>query len=125
MRKIQSQSQVKRSYGPPGYMSESYLHSRIQNQRGGGTTTGTIDMDLITTGRSAAARTLASQLAEALRDKFQQMGPQTIRLDELRQSCMEDSGMEVPMNALREALAHLEKDGVVRTSRQATVQILS
>ena len=48
-----------------------------------------------------------------------------MRLDELRQSCMEDSGMEVPMNALREALTQLERDGIVRTSRQATVQILS
>lgn len=31
--------------------------------------TGTIDMDLITTGRSAAARTLTAQLAEALAEK--------------------------------------------------------
>ena len=67
----------------------------------------------------------AAELAEALREKFAQMGPQTLRLDELRQGCMEDTGLEVPMAALREALAVLERDGVVRTSRQATVQILS
>ena len=88
-------------------------------------TTGTIDMDLITTGRSAAARTLASQLAEALREKFGAMGPQTLRVDELRTSCMEDTGLEVPMSALREALAQLEREHVVRTSRQNTVAILA
>ena len=87
-------------------------------------TTGTIDMDLITTGRSAASRTMAGQLAEALREKMMSMGPQTVRLDELRQSCMEDTGMEVPVNALREALAVLERDGVVRVTRQNTVTIL-
>ena len=88
-------------------------------------TTGTIDMDLITTGRSAAARTLASQLAEALREKFGAMGPQTLRVDELRTSCMEDTGLDVPMSALREALAQLEREHVVRTSRQNTVAILA
>ena len=87
-------------------------------------TTGYLDMDLITTGRSAASRTLASQLADALRDKFGAMGPQTIRLDELRQSCMLDTGLDVPMNALREALSQLERDGVVRTTRQNTVTVL-
>ena len=33
-------------------------------------TTGTIDMDLITTGRSAASRTMTQQLAALLREKF-------------------------------------------------------
>lgn len=88
-------------------------------------TTGTIDMDLITTGRSAASRTLATQLAEALREKFLSMGPQTLRIDELRQGCMEDTGMDVPLAALREALAMLERDSVVRTTRANTVTILN
>jgi DNA replication licensing factor MCM4 len=88
-------------------------------------TTGTIDMDLITTGRSAASRTLASQLSEALRERFGAMGPQTLRLDELRQSCMADTGLDVPIGALREALGVLERDGLVRLTRQNTVTILS
>ena len=53
------------------------------------------------------------------------MGPQTLRLDELRQGCMADTGLEVPMGALREALGLLEREGHVRTTRQNTVTILS
>ena len=87
-------------------------------------TTGTIDMDLITTGRSAAARTLAAQLAEALREKFGAMGAQTMRLDDVRAMCLDDTGLDVPVAELREALSQLERDGVVRMMRQNTVAIL-
>ena len=41
-------------------------------------TTGTIDMDLITTGRSAASRTMTQQLAALLREKFAQMRSQSL-----------------------------------------------
>ena len=87
-------------------------------------TTGTIDMDLITTGRSAAARTLAAQLAEALREKFGGMGATTMRVDELRAMCLDETGLDVPINELREALSQLEREGSVRMLRQNTVAIL-
>ena len=53
------------------------------------------------------------------------MGPQTLRIDELRMQTMEDTGMEVPLAALREALGVLERDGQVRTTRANTVTIMS
>ena len=88
-------------------------------------TTGTIDMDLITTGRSAAARTLASQLAEALRPKLQAMGGNTLPLEEVRQLAMADTGLQVAVGELRDALANLEREGLIRMIRQGTVQVLA
>ena len=85
--------------------------------------TGMIDMDLITTGRSAAARTLTSQLADALRPKFIQLGNATLPLEEVRTTLQHESGLQVTVGELREALALLERDGLVRMIRQSTVQI--
>ena len=76
------------------------------------------------TTRPAAARTLAAQLAEALREKFGGMGATTMRVDELRSMCLEETGLDVPINELRESLAQLEREGVVRMLRQNTVAIL-
>ena len=87
-------------------------------------TTGTIDMDLITTGRSAAARTLAAQLADALRDKFLSMGATTMPLDEVRRLAQQDTGVEVGLGEMRDALANLEREGVVRMLRANTVAVL-
>ena len=85
--------------------------------------TGMIDMDLITTGRSAAARTLTSQLADALRPKFIQLGNATLPLEEVRTTLQHETGLQVTVGELREALALLERDGLVRMIRQSTVQI--
>ena len=87
-------------------------------------TTGTIDMDLITTGRSAAARTLAAQLSEALREKFASLGPSTLPMEEVRRLAQEDTGLAVHTAELRDALQVLERDGLVRMIRQSTVAIL-
>mmetsp|Transcript_11512 Transcript_11512/g.37642 ORF Transcript_11512/g.37642 Transcript_11512/m.37642 type:complete len:695 (-) Transcript_11512:362-2446(-) len=85
-------------------------------------TTGTIDMDLIATGRSAADRNAAKMLAAALKDRFLAMSAQTISLQELQQSAQEDTGVEVSITVLREALAILGREGLVSVSRnQVTV----
>ena len=52
------------------------------------------------------------------------LGAQTMRLDDLRAMCLDDTGLDVPMAELREALSQLERDGVVRMMRSNTVAIL-
>ena len=52
------------------------------------------------------------------------MGATTMRVDELRSMCLEETGLDVPINELRESLAQLEREGVVRMLRQNTVAIL-
>ena len=86
-------------------------------------TTGTIDMDLITTGRSAADRSHAKQLAAALKDRFASMSAQAISLQELQHSTQEDTGVEVSMTVLREALAILQREGIASLHRN-TVSVL-
>jgi DNA replication licensing factor MCM4 len=85
--------------------------------------TGTIDMDLIATGRSASDRSHAKQLAAALKDRFISMSAQSIALQELQQSAQEDTGVEVSMTVLREALAILQREGITSLHRN-TVSIL-
>ena len=45
-----------------------------------------------------------------------------MRLEEVR-ALFDDTGLEVPLNELRDALAQLERDGLVRMPRQNTVVI--
>jgi DNA replication licensing factor MCM4 len=85
--------------------------------------TGTIDMDLIATGRSAADRTHAKHLAVALKDRFVSMSAQSIALQELQHTAQEDTGVEVSMTVLREALAILQREGIISLHRN-TVGIL-
>lgn len=80
-------------------------------------TTGTIDMDLITTGRSAADRSAAKNLAAHLKDRFASMSAQTISLQELQHSAQEDTGVPVTMAVLREAIAILGRDGIATLNR--------
>ena len=69
--------------------------------------TGTIDMDLITTGRSAASRTAIAQMGEALREKFATMGGQSLTFDEVRRMLSEDTGVDIGINELRDALPQI------------------
>ena len=87
-------------------------------------TTGTIDMDLITTGRSAASRTMAQQLAGLLAEKFRSMSKQTLPFAEIQKGIATDTGMDVSSTELREALQSLERDGYVRFTRANVVTIV-
>lgn len=81
--------------------------------------TGTIDMDLIATGRSAADRSHAKQLAEVLKDRFVTMPAQSIALQELQKSAQDDTGVEVSMTVMREALAILQREGIISLHRNS------
>ena len=87
-------------------------------------TTGTIDMDLITTGRSAQQRTMAQHLAALLLDKFRTMSKQTLPIAEIQKGVATDTGMEVGAGELREALQSLERDGYVRFTRSNVITIV-
>ena len=52
------------------------------------------------------------------------MGAQTMRVDDVRAMCLDDTGLDVPIAELREALTQLERDGYVRMLRSNTVQII-
>ena len=81
-------------------------------------------MDLITTGRSAASRTMAQHLAALLADKFRSMQKQTLPFAEIQKGVATDTGMEVSSTELREALQSLERDGVVRFTRANVISVL-
>lgn len=78
--------------------------------------TGTIDMDLITTGVSASERMRRVSLMEAIRklitEKMQLGGPST-RLMELLEELRKQSTVEVHLNDLRNALVTLASEGLV------------
>ena len=76
--------------------------------------TGTIDMDLITTGRSASSRTRAQQLAESMRAMFRSMPAQSINYSDLLRELNNESGEVIQMSTLRDALSLLDRDGTVR-----------
>ena len=85
----------------------------------------TLSMSMVpVVGSTAAARTLAAQLADALRDKFLSMGATTMPLDEVRRLAQQDTGVEVGLGEMRDALANLEREGVVRMLRANTVAVL-
>ena len=87
-------------------------------------TTGTIDMDLITTGRSAQQRTMAQHLAAVMLEKFRHMSKQTLPIAEIQKGIATDTGMEVGAGELREALQSLERDGYVRFTRSNVIHIV-
>jgi len=86
--------------------------------------TGTIDMDLITTGRSAASRGQLAQLATEARRVLLDVGtPQ--RLEQLRQSIAAQSSVEIPVADLREVLQQLAKEEVIILSGPPSNPIIS
>jgi DNA replication licensing factor MCM4 len=71
--------------------------------------TGTIDMDLITTGRSATARSRQQDLMRELRGLIVQRGEGAAwTLDTIHKKISEQSDMEVSVSEVREALQQLE-----------------
>ena len=81
--------------------------------------TGTIDMDLITTGRSANARDMSNRLAGILREKFLARSGSSVAFVDLQREVQDDAGMEISASELRDAVAHLEREGAVRTTRNS------
>jgi len=87
--------------------------------------TGAIDMDMITTGRSASDRNLLQHLMESLKHKFSSMGANTtLDIKDIQRIVLDDSGVEVDTSKVREALAALAKEGTVRQVRQNTYCVL-
>ena len=81
-------------------------------------TTGTIDMDLITTGRSAASRTMTQQLAALLREKFAQMRSQSLPVADVHRALQQDSGLTASTTELREALGELQRENASAARRR-------
>ncbi|XP_027155076.1 DNA replication licensing factor MCM4-like [Coffea eugenioides] len=79
--------------------------------------TGTIDMDLITTGVSASERmrreNLVSTTRNIIMEKMQIGGSSTRLLELLEELKKQNSGAEVHLNDLRNALATLASEGFV------------
>ena len=77
--------------------------------------TGTIDMDMITTGHSALDRDFLAKLIEELRNFLTDPGLKSkqLRLDELQQRIGEQSSVDVSITELKQAVEHLVEDKVV------------
>ena len=86
-------------------------------------TTGTIDMDLITTGRSAASRTMTQQLAALLREKFAQMRSQSLPVADVHRALQQDSGLTVSTTELREALGELQRENASAARRRTAGEV--
>lgn len=66
--------------------------------------TGTIDMDMITTGRTAVDREMVIMLAEQLRTFFSSHKGQRFTLNNLRNVVVKDSGQQININEIEEAV---------------------
>jgi len=75
--------------------------------------TGTIDMDLITTGQSASDRGRLAMLTERVRDHLENMREPSTRLKRLGDKLQEGASIEVRLDDLRRALSYLSDEGVV------------
>eukprot|EP00250_Pteridium_aquilinum_P010421 c19376_g1_i1 orf=124-2694(-) len=78
--------------------------------------TGTIDMDLITTGVSASERTRRASLVAAVRNlvsEKMQAGGSTMKLMQLLEELRKDSSAELSLQDLRTALSNLAAEGVI------------
>lgn len=79
--------------------------------------TGTIDMEIITTGRSAFAREVARKMAELLKEQLRGRSSETISFSDLAVEHADTYGVEVDEGELRDALGQLEREAVVRVVR--------
>lgn len=73
--------------------------------------TGTIDMDAITTGRTAAARDTTTQLAEALRDVLSDRPGKRLRLTDVQKLMDANTDVEIAERDLVSALKVLHDEG--------------
>ena len=88
--------------------------------------TGTIDMDLINTGRGATEREQGMQLVSELRAFCAQRKGQRLTLGQIRQALVQasDGSVAVALQDIEEAVRELESDGLVTLiDRSATVVI--
>ena len=87
--------------------------------------TGAIDMDMITTGRSAADRNMQQHLIENLKLKIGMMGTnQTLEVKDVQRLVQEEAGVEVEGSKVREAMAQLAKEGILRQLRQSVFSVM-
>ena len=73
--------------------------------------TGTIDMDMITTGRTAVDREMIEMLAERLREVFNSNRGQRLTMAQLRNVVSKDSDQQVAINDLEEAVKEVLESG--------------
>jgi len=87
--------------------------------------TGTIDMDAITTGRSAAERDAAGRLVNEIRQVLEARRGHTVTLAKLAEIMRGQSSIPVGAVELREAVQALQDDGVVRFVERTGVAYVS
>lgn len=75
--------------------------------------TGTIDMDLITTGHSALDRSSCAKLVEEIRELLKNITVQRLHIVDLRKRIEEQSSVDVSMEELKEAVEMLGQEGCV------------
>lgn len=78
--------------------------------------TGTIDMDMITTGRTVLDRDLVLKLAEELRSLFETKIGSRLTIGQIRQILIRNSGnpnLAIAMSEIEEAVRELEAEGIV------------
>merc|ERR1711920_409005 len=85
--------------------------------------TGTIDMEIITTGRSASAREAARKMADQLKELLRGRSSETISLSDLAVEHANNYDVEVEEGELRDALGQLERDAVVRVVRNVVTVV--
>lgn len=97
--------------------------------------TGTIDMDMISTGRTALNKDLISKLVDQLRTNFEAMHGQRLTVGQLRQNILREMGggnnytknsgeITVSMSEVEEAVRELETEGLIQyIERTQTVLI--
>ncbi|KAH3759569.1 DNA replication licensing factor, MCM4 [Pelomyxa schiedti] len=77
--------------------------------------TGIIDMDLITTGRSAHSRELLTSLAESIVTFFREQGNQPCSLGNLLTSLSQQTNANISMNELKASIQRLIRDNTLTT----------
>nr|WCZ58450.1 DNA replication licensing factor MCM4 [Andalucia godoyi] len=83
--------------------------------------TGQIDMDLLTTGRSATDRSASGALSDAVVSYHEKTGKSSYPIRELMIAMSEDMGTEVSLQDLRSTLMQLEAEGIVQFAKNRTV----
>lgn len=77
-----------------------------------------VDMDLITTGRSASSRTRMADLTKALRNLLDEQQVASITFDEIMALMRAQSDVDLPQSDLREALRELEAEEVIAKTNE-------
>jgi DNA replication licensing factor MCM4 len=86
--------------------------------------TGTIDMDVIATGKSAAMRQIEGQLAEHIKSLLAQVPNKQLSTQQLAIRIRQEKDIFVGNKELNDALSLLSADGVVEVSPVIGVKLL-